>query len=134
MNGDTQRVDGGERRPQLASWTSLFASTTTLVCCALPALLVTVGAGAALSALVSAVPQLVWLSEQKDAIFVAAGAVMAASAWLQWRNRRAPCPIEPALRAACLRTRRMSAVVLGVSVLIYGVGAWFAYLAPLLAA
>ena len=47
-----------------------LASSGTLVCCALPALFVTVGAGAALSSLVSAVPQLVWLSENKEPLFV----------------------------------------------------------------
>jgi hypothetical protein len=39
--------------------TALLASSGTLICCALPALLVAVGAVAALSSLVSAVPQLV---------------------------------------------------------------------------
>ena len=48
-----------------ASVASLFASSSTLICCALPALLVALGAGAALSSLVSAVPQLVVLSEHK---------------------------------------------------------------------
>ena len=36
----------------------------------LAALFVTVGAGAALSSLVSAVPQLVWLSENQEPLFV----------------------------------------------------------------
>ena len=53
-----------------ASLATLFASSGTLVCCALPALLVALGAGAALSSLVSAVPQLVWMSENKEALFV----------------------------------------------------------------
>ena len=40
---------------------SLLASSATLVCCVLPAVLVSLGAGAVLVGLVSAFPQLVWL-------------------------------------------------------------------------
>jgi hypothetical protein len=115
-----------------SSLASLFASSGTLVCCALPALLVAVGAGAALSSLVSAVPQLVWLSEHKEALFLAAGAMLLGTGVVQWRNRHAPCPADPALRATCLRTRTLSARVFAVSVAIYVVGAWFAFVLPAL--
>jgi hypothetical protein len=111
------------------SWSalaSLFATSSTLVCCALPALLVALGAGAALSSLVSAFPQIVWLSEHKVAVFSFAGVVMAFSGALQWRNRRAPCPLDPELRDACLRTRKVSARVFVVSVAFYALGVWFA--------
>ncbi len=114
-------------------WTSvlsLFASSSTLVCCALPALLVAVGAGAALSGLVSAVPQLVVLSEYKLALFATAGLMLAASGSLQWHNRSAPCPTDHALRHACLRTRRMAWRVWWFSVAVYGVGALFAFVLP----
>jgi len=114
-------------------WTSvlsLFASSSTLVCCALPALLVALGAGAALSSLVSAFPQLVWLSEHKEGLFVFAGLAMAASGALRWRNRNAPCPVDPALRRACLKTRKTSLRVYLFSLLVYGVGGWFAFVQP----
>ena len=112
---------------------SLFASSSTLVCCALPALLVALGAGAALSSLVSVFPQVVWLSEHKEALFVFAGLAMVASGALQWRNRNAPCPTDPALRRACLQTRKVSRRVYGFSVVVYLVGGWFAFVQPLLA-
>ena len=112
---------------------SLFASSSTLVCCALPALLVALGAGAALSSLVSVFPQVVWLSEHKEALFVFAGLAMAVSGALQWRNRNAPCPTDPAMRSACLRTRKVARRVYGFSVVIYLVGGWFAFVQPLLA-
>jgi len=107
-----------------------LASSGTLVCCALPALLVAVGAGAALSCLVSAVPQLVWLSENKEPLFVVAGLMLAAARGLQWRNRAAPCPVDPALRAACLKTRVVSLRIYLLSVLVYGIGGLFAFVLP----
>jgi hypothetical protein len=122
------------RRGAWSAWVALAASSGTLVCCALPALLVALGAGAALAGLVSVFPQIVWLSEHKAVVFTAALVAMAAAGWLQWRNRSAPCPTDPALRDACLRTRRLSARVFGVSLLLMALGAWFAFVQPLLSA
>jgi hypothetical protein len=113
---------------------SLFASSSTLICCALPALLVALGAGAALSGLVGVFPQIVWLSEHKVGLFTFAGLMLAASGGLQWFNRNAPCPIDPALRDACLRTRKVSLRVYWVSVGIYLVGGFFAFVLPWLSA
>ena len=115
-----------------SSVASLFATSSTLVCCAIPAVLVALGAGAALSSLVSVFPQVVWLSEHKEGLFAFAGAAMAVSGWIQWRNRTAPCPVDPKLRDACLRTRKVSWRVYLASVTFYLVGGWFAFVQPLL--
>lgn len=119
------------QRVRAASVLSLFTSGSTLICCALPALLVALGAGAALSSLVSAVPQLVWFSENKAAVFGFAGLMLAASGVMQWRARRLPCPADPALAQACVRTRKTSARVYAFSVLIFLAGGFFAFVAPL---
>lgn len=111
---------------------SLFTSTGTLLCCALPALLVALGAGAALSTLVAVVPGLVWVSEYKEVVFGVAGGMLAISGWLQWRGRFAPCPMDPAQRDACLSTRKTSTHVYLASVAVYAVGGWFAFVQPLL--
>ena len=83
-----------------------------------------------MSCLVSAVPQLVWLSENKEPLFVVAGLMLAAARGLQWRNRAAPCPVDPALRAACLKTRVVSLRIYLLSVLVYGIGGLFAFVLP----
>ena len=113
-----------------SSLASLFASSSTLVCCAIPALLVALGAGAALSSLVSIFPQVVWLSEHKEVLFGFAGLMMIGSGTLQWRNRSAPCPIDPALRDACLKTRKTASTVYAASVVLYIIGGWFAFIQP----
>jgi hypothetical protein len=118
------------RQSLVSSVATLFASSSTLVCCALPALLVALGAGAALSSLISVFPQLVWLSEHKLEVFGLAVLMMAVSGALQWRNRTAPCPSDPALRNACLRTRKTAARVWSFSALLLVVGAWFAFVQP----
>jgi hypothetical protein len=126
-------TDGVATRPGLGSaLLALVTSSGTLVCCTLPALLVSIGAGAALSSLVSTVPQLVFLSEHKGWVFAVAAAMLALAGAVQWRNRTAPCPVDPALRASCLRTRRWSLQVYGLSVVLFAVGVLFAYGLPLL--
>ena len=48
-----------------ANFFSLFASTSTLICCALPAIFVAIGAGATFASLVSSFPFLITLSKYK---------------------------------------------------------------------
>jgi hypothetical protein len=123
----------GFAQSRLASLLSLLTSGGTLVCCALPALLVAVGAGAALSSVIAVFPQIVWLSEHKVAIFAVAAAMLALAGLLQWRARSMPCPADPALAAACVRTRQMSARVYWVSLAIFLIGGYFAFMAPIFA-
>ena len=106
---------------------SLLASSATLVCCVLPAVLVSLGAGAVLVGLVSAFPQLVWLSEHKIGVFAVAGALLAVSGVLVWRGRRLPCPVEPVAARSCLRLRRTSAILYAVSLASFVAGALFAF-------
>jgi hypothetical protein len=114
------------------TWFSIFTSTSTLVCCAIPALLVALGAGASLATLVGVVPQLVWISAHKAGVFIAAGAMLAVAGYFQYRVRFLPCPLDPALAVACARQRKVSQVIYFVSVAIYVVGGFFAFIAPLL--
>jgi cytochrome b561 len=111
---------------------TLFASSSTLVCCALPALLVAVGAGAVLAGLASNFPALIWLSEHKELSFGFSMLMLAIAGLAQWRARTAPCPIDPALAAQCMRTRAISFRIYCLSFGIFLIGAFFAFLAPLL--
>ena len=113
--------------------TALLTSSATLVCCVLPAVLVSLGAGAALVGLVSAVPQLIWLSEHKVLVFGVAGAMMALSAVVLWNARRLPCPTDPEQARSCMRLRTLSNRLWMVAAIAYAVGATFAFLLPVLA-
>jgi hypothetical protein len=130
---------GSDGRAEMArgtatSWLALFAGTGTLVCCALPAVLVTLGAGAALATLVSVFPQIVWLSEHSAIVFGVGAVMLALGGAAQWQQRHAPCPLDPGLRAACMATRKRSLRLYGVSVVLFAIGGWFAFIQPLLSA
>jgi hypothetical protein len=109
---------------------ALLASSATLVCCVLPAVLVALGAGAALAGLVTALPQLIWLSEHKPLVFGVAGALLAISGAALWAGRRAPCPTDPDLARTCLRLRHTSAIIYAIAFLSFGAGATFAFVLP----
>lgn len=111
---------------------ALVASTGTLVCCVLPAVMVSLGAGATLAGLVTAVPQLVWLSERKGLVFGVAALALVVAGALLWRARSAPCPADPALARACVRVRRWSNGLYFVSVIATITGAVFAFVLPAL--
>ena len=115
-----------------ASLVTLFASSSTLICCALPALLVTLGAGATLSSFISIFPKIVWISEHKIEVFTFAGVMLTISGYMQWRGRLAPCPVDPVLRNACIKTRKASLIIYSFSLLLYLTGGWFAFIQPLI--
>ena len=112
----------------LLEFLTILSSFSTLVCCALPAALVSIGAGAALASVVTAVPQLVWLSEHKIQLFAFAGLMLVLSGVSAYRNRKAPCPADPMQARSCMRLRRWSASIFYFSAAIYVIGFFFAFL------
>jgi len=108
---------------------TIFSSFSTLVCCALPAALVSIGAGAALASVVATVPQLVWLPEHKIPLFAFAGLMLVLSGVSAYRNRNAPCPTDPVEAKSCMRLRRWSARTFYFSAAIYAIGFFFAFFA-----
>jgi hypothetical protein len=109
---------------------TMLTSFSTLFCCALPALFVTIGAGAAFAGVVSNVPQLIWLSEHKIGLFIFAGVMLLVSGIVRYIIRNAPCPIDPVKADACTRLRKVSLRIYIVSLLIYVTGFFFAFVAP----
>jgi len=111
---------------------ALIASTGTLVCCVLPAVMVSLGAGAALAGLVTAVPELIWLSERKALVFGVATVSLVVAGVLLWRAKSAPCPADARLAATCRRLRAWSNGLYIFSLLATMAGAIFAFVLPAL--
>lgn len=118
------------KRNAVLAFGALVASSGTLVCCVLPAVMVALGAGATLAGLVGAVPQLVWLSEHKPWVFGIAAAMLAFAGLMLWRARSLPCPADPELARMCGRTRRASTVLYALALAAFLVGATFAFVLP----
>ena len=101
------------RRSFWLQYLSLFTSAGTLLCCALPSLLVLFGLGATVASVLSAAPWLVTLSRHKGWTFAVAGAMIGLNLVYVY-------VIAPRLRAqecavaddACASTSRLSTAVL----------------------
>jgi len=109
---------------------TLFTSGGTLICCALPALFVSLGAGAVMASVVSSVPQIVWFSEHKLGVFIFAGVMLSISGFLQWQARSLPCPSDKELAELCNKTRVNSLRVYFFSVSVFLIGGFMAFVAP----
>lgn len=107
----------------------LFGSTSTLLCCALPALLVVLGLGSAVAGLVSYVPQSIWLTEHKHIIFMISGSLLLFNAVVYWRNKKKSCPISAEKTRACRVLRRASFYILIVAITLWCIGFFFSYFA-----
>jgi len=107
---------------------ALLVSTGTLVCCALPIILVGVGLGATVVALTSAFPFLLTMSEHKLWIFAGSAVLLGITAWTIWRSGRA-CPTDSVLAAQCRKFQRVSRIMFWSGVGIWGVGFTAAYIA-----
>jgi len=115
-----------------AAFAALLASTTTLACCVLPAVMVSLGAGAAIVGLITTFPQLIWLSEHKAAVFgIATGLLVVSGLLLTWA-RRLPCPVDSELGRKCMRLRTIGARVYAVSVGLLVLSSLFAFVLPLI--
>lgn len=116
----TETVEDPVKSPSVVpAILSLFTSAGTLVCCALPAMLVTLGMGAVMAGLIETVPWITWLGKYKSITFTVAGIVLAAAGAWQWHARTLPCPADPAKARACTRLRTISWALWWVSVVFF---------------
>ena len=110
---------------------SLSVSVGTLLCCALPSLLVFLGFGAAVASAVSSLPFLVTLSRRKIWVFAAAGVLLAVGfgyrRWVAPRFTAAACPPD---NPTCATLDRWSGRLLWLSAILYAVGVAVAYGLP----
>ena len=110
---------------------SLVVSSSTLICCALPAIFVAIGAGATLATFTSNVPQPIIISQYKLLISIVTLVILLIAGILIRKSDSMPCPVDPDLRTICLKTRKNSKTLYYVSVIIFASASIFTYLVPL---
>jgi mercuric ion transport protein len=121
----------GARRAALLNYFSLFSSFSTLICCALPSILVLIGLGTTVASLLSAAPWLVSFSRHKVWTFSIAGTLIASSFVMTYI-------IAPRLKqgevcaaddpTTCGEVSKVSRIILWTSALIWSGGFFVAYL------
>ncbi|QFU22159.1 hypothetical protein FM038_008335 [Shewanella eurypsychrophilus] len=108
-------------------WVALFVASGTLICCALPILLVSLGFGAVVASLNYEIPALLFLAEYKIWTLLLAALVLIILAWVIWRPNQA-CPSDPSLAALCQKTKQWNKRVFWFSSAIWFIGFFTSYL------
>lgn len=112
------------------SFLSLFAASSTLICCAIPALFVTLGAGVSFATLVTTFPLLVSLSKFKIYLSVSTFIMLIIAGYFNYVSFYSPCPLDPELGELCLRLRKRSRYIYYFSWFIFLCATTFTYLVP----
>ena len=119
------------KKPRSWSWLLLFTTSGTLLCCALPITLVTLGLGASVATMASAAPWLITLSQYKGWMFALSGLMIGLGFWAVHRPGRV-CPTDPELAAACASADPWNQRFLWLSGAMWCIGFIAAYALPLL--
>lgn len=114
-------------KEKILSVLSLFGSSATLLCCALPAAVSIIAGGAAVGSLISIFPWLIPISKYHNWIFAIAGVLLLINAIFVF---------SPKGKVACAVTGGKGCEVAGgfskgtfwVSIVLYGIGVFFAYI------
>ncbi len=114
-------------KPGWLAGTTLFAASTTLVCCALPILLVSLGLGAVVANIFYQVPAILFLAEYKNWTLLLSLLFLLILAWVIWRPNQA-CPANPDLAEVCRKARRWNKRAFWLSVTLWGTSVFFSYL------
>ncbi len=122
-----------EREHRMLGYLSLFTSVGTLLCCALPSVLVLLGLGATVASVLASAPWLVTVSRHKQWVFAASGLLIAGNFYYVYRLaprllvRSGACAIDD---PTCARATRTSRIVLWTSAILLLIGFTVAYVLP----
>ena len=132
-------ISNGPRRGRSGapSYLSFFTSIGTLLCCALPSLLVLLGLGATVASVLAGIPWLVTLSHHKRWVFIVAGLMIGGNFVYLYgiapKLQASGGVCDPNDPAACQTASRFSRIALWCSLLLYAIGWFTAYvLGPIL--
>jgi len=108
-------------------WITLFVASGTLLCCALPILLVTLGFGAVVASFNYNIPGLIFLAENKIWTLTISALILMVLAWVIWRPNQ-HCPTVPALAALCKKSKIWNKRIFWISSMIWFIGFFTSFL------
>lgn len=105
-------------------WLTLFTTSSTLLCCALPILLVSLGLGTVVASLNYNIPGIFWLAQHKYWTLALSGLLLSFLAWLVWRPNQS-CPSDPELAQYCETNKKWNKRIFWFSAIIWSIGVFF---------
>lgn len=122
QGGSVSETKSGEK-PYLR-WLTLFVTSGTLLCCALPILLVMLGFGAVVASLNVHIPGLVFLAEHQLWTLGFSAILLLFLAWIIWRPNQA-CPSDLDLALHCQQAKQWNKRIFWLSIIIWIIGFFF---------
>ena len=126
--GDTS---ANVKKPRKWGVLILFTSISTLICCALPILLVSLGMGAVVASLASNVPFLITLSQYKAWTFSITALILTIAGWALYRPGRV-CPVDPEYAKLCNAAHKWNIRFFWGAVVIWCIGGFSAFILPII--
>lgn len=105
-------------------WVTLFTTSSTLLCCALPILLVSLGLGSVVASMNYNIPGMFWLAQHKYWTLTISALMLSFLAWMIWRPNQS-CPSDPELAQYCESSKKWNKRIFWVSVIAWSIGVFF---------
>ena len=118
-------------KESLLSFFGLFTSVSTILCCALPIILVTLGMGAVFANLTASLPFITWLAERSLYLFTIATNLLLIGGYFIFIKPQT-CPADKKLAEICNKTKKFNKIVWWMSVIILATSFFFKYILILL--
>jgi hypothetical protein len=111
----------------LLTFFGLFTSISTIFCCALPIILVTLGMGAVFTILTTNFPFIIWLAEKSVYLFIIATIFLLIGGYFIFIKPKS-CPSDKKLAQICNKTRKFNKIIWLISVIILVISFFFKYI------
>jgi hypothetical protein len=118
-------------KESLLPFFGLFTSISTILCCALPIILVTLGMGAVFASLTASFPFITWLAERSIYLFAIATILLLIGGYFIF-IKPGICPADKKLAEMCNKTKKFNKIVWWISVIILAISFFFKYILILL--
>jgi mercuric ion transport protein len=105
----------------------LFTSLATIMCCALPIILVTLGMGVVFANLTANFPFITWLAMKSLYLFIVAIFLLLAGGYFIFL-RPQTCPADKKLAQICNKTKKFNKITWWLSVVILVISFFFKYI------
>lgn len=118
-------------KESLLPFFGLFTSISTILCCALPIILVTLGMGAVFASLTASFPFITWLAERSIYLFAIATILLLIGGYFIFIKPQS-CPADKKLAEMCSKTKKFNKIIWWLSVMILAISFFFKYILILL--
>jgi hypothetical protein len=111
----------------LLAFFGLFTSISTILCCALPTILVAIGMGTVFASITSNFPFVIWLSQKILYLFVTTAILLLVGGYFIFLKPQT-CPLNQNSNQICNKTKKFNKIIWWVSFIILITSFFFKYI------